>query len=71
MRAYASEANAFINSDKFDEAINTARFILSNLDKDSTAAQSIIERAKKELEAMAKEKAEALKGDLKNKLDNL
>ncbi len=58
------QANAFINSQEFNEAIKTAQYILSNLDKDSEKAKSIIEKAKMELEATAKKAA----GDMANKL---
>ena len=58
------QANAFVNSKEFDEAIKTAQYILSNLDKDSTAAQGIIEKAKEEM----KKAAQAAVDDVKSKL---
>lgn len=58
------EANAFINSQKFDEAVNTAKYILSNLDKESVQAKSILEKAQAELKKLAEAKAEELKGSL-------
>lgn len=61
------QANAFVNSKEFDEAIKTAQYILSNLDKDSQAAQDIIEKAKAELGKMAQQAMD----DVKNKLGNL
>ena len=39
------QANSFISSDKFDEAIATAKYVLSNLDANSAEAKSIIEKA--------------------------
>lgn len=66
-----SEANGFINSEKFDEAIQTAKYILSNLDQNSEDARSLIEKAQAEIKAMAQQKAEELKGDVQNKLGNL
>jgi uncharacterized membrane protein len=62
------EANAFISSEQFDQAINTAKYVMSNLDKDSTDAKSIIETAKMELKKMTEKKAEEMKGELQNKL---
>ena len=44
------QANAFLNSKQFDQAINTAQYILSNLDASSLDAKSIIEKAKAELQ---------------------
>ena len=65
------EANAFINSQKFDEAVSTAKYILANLDQNSVEAQSILEKAKAQLEAMAKKKVEEVKGNLKDKIGSL
>jgi hypothetical protein len=48
-----SQSNAFINSKEFDQAIKTAQHILSNLDQNSAEAQSIIEKAKAELQKAA------------------
>jgi len=58
------QANAFISSKEFDQAIRTAQYILSNLDKESAAAESIIEKAKAE---MAKA-AQAAMDDAKKKM---
>ena len=63
-----SEANAFIDSKKFDEAINIAQYVLAYLDKQSQEAQSILEKAKTELAALAKEKAGEIAGEMKGKL---
>ena len=59
-----SQANSFINSQKFDEAVQTARYILSNLDQNSVEAKSILEKAT----AQMKEAANKAMGDVKNKL---
>ena len=68
-----SEANAFVNSEQFDEAIKTAKHVLANLDGDKykQEAQAIIEEAKAELEAMAKAKAEEAKKALQEKLGGI
>lgn len=47
------QANAFINSQEFDQAIKSAQYILGNLDKNSAEAKSIIETAKAELQKAA------------------
>jgi len=73
-----SEANAFINSKQFDEAIGAAKYVLSKLDKESAEAKGIIEQAKAKLEEMARQKVEEAKAaankaaeDAKNKLQSL
>ena len=58
------EANAFISSEKFDEAINTAKYILSELDKESVQAKGIIEKAQAELKKLAAAKLDEAKGAL-------
>ena len=60
------QANSFINSDQFDEAIKTAKYVLSNLDSNSVAAQNIIEKAQAELKKLADQKIEEVKGKLGN-----
>jgi len=58
------QADAFYNSKEFQEAIQTAQYVLNNLDKNSQAAQSLIEKAKTQLQAIA----EKTMGDASNKL---
>ena len=62
-----SQANAFVNSQKFDEAIKSAKYVLANLDANSQEAKSIVERATAEIKKMAEAKA----GELKQKLGSL
>jgi hypothetical protein len=61
-----AQANGFINSDQFDEAIKTAKYVISNLDSNSTAAQDIIEKAQAELKKIADQKLQEVKGKLGN-----
>jgi hypothetical protein len=65
------EANAFVNNQKFDEAINTAKYILSELDKNSQEAQGIIAKAQEQLKKVATEKVDAAASGLKSKLGDL
>ena len=65
------EANAFVNSQKFDEAINTAKYVLAELDKNSQEAQSIIEKAKAELERLAREKMDEAKAEANKAIDDV
>ncbi len=60
------QANSFINGDQFDEAIKTARYVLSNLDSNSTAAQDIIAKAEAELKKIAQAKLDEAKSKLGN-----
>jgi hypothetical protein len=65
------QANSFINSKNFDEAIATAQYILSNLDKSSNKAQGIIEQAKAELQKLAQQEVEDLKKDAGKTVDGM
>lgn len=58
------QAEAFYSSKEFQEAIKAAQYVLSNLDKDSQQAKSLIEKAKAQLQAAAEKAA----GDVGNKL---
>ena len=61
------QANSFVNSENFDEAIKTAKYILSKLDAQSPEAQSIIEKAKTEIKKLA----DAKLAEAKDKLGSL
>ena len=58
------QAQAFYNSQEFQQAIQTAQYVLSNLDKNSQAAKDLIEKAKAQLQAAAQKAV----GDVSNKL---
>ena len=62
-----SQANAFITSEEFDQAIKTAQYVLANLDKESGNAKIIIEVAQVKL----KEAAQGALDDAKKKLGSL
>lgn len=57
-----AQANAFLNSKNYDEAIKTAQYVLGNVDKNSTQARSVVEKATAELEKVARQKLEEMKG---------
>lgn len=59
-----NQAEAFYNSKEFQQAIKTAQYVLSNLDRNSQAAKDLIERAKAQLQAAAQKAA----GDVSKKL---
>jgi len=65
------EANAYISSEKFDESISIAKYILAELDKGSVDAKGILEKAQAELKALAEKKVEEAKAELKKKMDSL
>lgn len=58
------QARAFYNFRDFQDAVNTAQYILRHLDKDSQAAQDLLQKAKNALASAAKSAAE----DVKKKL---
>lgn len=58
------QANGFVNSKNFDEAINTAKYVLANLDSNSQAAQNIVTKATEEM----KKAAMGAVDDMKKKL---
>lgn len=66
-----SEANAYISSEKFDEAVTIAKHVLSQLDSNSAEAKSIIEKAQAQIKALAEKKAEEAKAALKKKMESL
>lgn len=61
------QANAFYKAKEYKEAIQISQYIISELDKNSEAAKSMISDAKEQLEKEAKSSAE----DMSNKLKNL
>lgn len=58
------QAKAFYNSKDFQQAVNIAQYILSYVDKNSTEAQSLLEKAKAQLAALAQQKAQELTNKL-------
>jgi len=55
------QAKAFYNSKDFQDAIDVAQHVLRYLDKDSTEAKALLEKAREQLEALAKEAVEDVK----------
>ena len=55
------QANAFYNSKEFQEAVNTAQYILRYLDKDSQQAKDLLQKAKEALASAAKGAVEDVK----------
>ena len=58
------QAEAFYNSKQFQQAIETAQYVLNNLDNSSQQAKDLIEKAKAQLQAAAQKAV----GDVSNKL---
>ncbi|HSV43032.1 MAG TPA: hypothetical protein VLJ10_00615 [Candidatus Bathyarchaeia archaeon] len=67
----ASEAQAFLSQEKYQEAINTAQYILNDVDQNSKAAMDVIEKAKAQLTKMAGEAAAKVESDVKGVLGGL
>lgn len=66
-----SNANSFVKSEKFDEAIKVSKYVLAELDQNSVDAKKILEKAQAELKAMAEKKVEEAKAELQKKMGNL
>ena len=66
-----SQANTFINSKNFDEAIKISQHILQDLDSNSQEAKTILEQAKAGLKKIAEQKVAEVKSDLTNKINSL
>ena len=63
----AQQAQQFISSKKYDEAVDVAQYILDKLDSRSADALAIMEKAKAEMQQVAKGAVD----DAKKKLDSL
>jgi outer membrane PBP1 activator LpoA protein len=59
-----AQANTFYKSKEFQQAIDAAQYVLSNLDKNSQQAKSLIEKAKAELTKLGQQKLDQLKGKI-------
>jgi hypothetical protein len=58
------QAEGFYNSKEFQKAVDTAQYVLNNLDSNSQPAKDLIEKAKAQLQAAAQKAV----GDVSNKL---
>jgi hypothetical protein len=58
------QAQAFLSSKNYQEAIKTAQYVLSNVDANAQAAKDVLEKATQQL----KRDAEQAAGDVKKKL---
>ncbi len=61
------QAEAFYNSKEFQQAIETAQYVLNNLDKESQPAKDLIEKAKAQLQAAAQKATEGVGNKLLGK----
>ncbi|MBF0479649.1 MAG: hypothetical protein HQL26_09215 [Candidatus Omnitrophica bacterium] len=66
-----NEANGFVNTKNYDQAVNIANHILANLDKNSAPAMSVLEKAQAQLKAMADKKVTEMKGAMQNTLGGM
>ena len=58
------QAKAFYSSKNFQQTVDIAQYVLAYLDKKSTEAKNLLEKAKAELTALAQQKAQELKSKL-------
>lgn len=61
------QAKAFYNSREFQKAVDVARYVLRNLDKDSQPAKDLLEKATAQLKATAQKTM----SDVKQKLGSI
>lgn len=61
------QAQAFVSSKNYDQAITVANHILANLDQNSEKAKQILEKAKADMKAVA----EGAVNDMKNAIGNV
>ncbi|MDP2653316.1 MAG: hypothetical protein Q8Q08_04720 [Candidatus Omnitrophota bacterium] len=66
-----SEANAFLSSQKYEDAMKLANHVLSQVDQNSAEAKSILEKAQAEIKALAEKKAAEMKAELEKKMGSL
>ena len=71
IRSYIGKANEFLQSQKFEDAIKTAQYILSNLDANNASAKNIIEQAKAALAKMAQQKVGEIKAEAGKSINSL
>ncbi len=60
------QAKAFYNSKQYNDAMSIAQYVISYVDSNSTAAKSIIEKARDQITAQAKQAAENMKKQFAN-----
>jgi hypothetical protein len=59
------QAQAFYNSKEYKDAVTTAQYVLTNLDKESRKALEILEKAKKDMAGAAQKALDDFKQTLK------
>ncbi|MFA6218125.1 MAG: tetratricopeptide repeat protein [Candidatus Omnitrophota bacterium] len=59
-----TQARSFYESKKFQDAVNTAQYVLSALDKNSADAKSLLEKAKQQLQAAVQSRVTDVKKGL-------
>jgi predicted RNA-binding protein with EMAP domain len=63
-----NQAKTFYNSEQFRKAIDTAQYILAQLDQNSQEAKSLIDKAKEQLTAQTQKAVDTATEDIKNKI---
>lgn len=59
-----AQAKSFYESKRFQDAVNTAQYVLSALDKNSVEAQNLLEKAKQQLQAAVQSRVTDVKKGL-------
>jgi len=59
-----TQAKSFYESKKFQDAVSTAQYVLSSLDKNSVEAKNLLEKAKQQLQAAVQSRVTDVKKGL-------
>ncbi len=65
------EANAFLSSKNYDQAVSTAKYVLGKLDSNSAEAKGVLTKAEEEIKKLAAQKIDAATAGVKNALGGL
>ncbi len=65
------EAHGFVNSEQYQQAADTAQYVLANLDSQSQEAKSVLEQARQKLQQKAEAKVDETASKAKDALGSL
>lgn len=66
-----AEAEAFLESEEYQDALATAQYVLFRLDQDSQRARDVVESAKARMKEATEQQMEKMQGDLENQIDRI
>ncbi|MCR4337847.1 MAG: hypothetical protein NUV91_08605 [Candidatus Omnitrophica bacterium] len=65
------QAKNFLRKENYDEAIQTANYVLINIDQTSAEAQAVIAQAQQELQKVAQKKMDELQKQANKTMDDM